>query len=62
MAEYSVTISYGEHGETSTLLVVTINAVSMNDAFIMGASKAYAMFAGTEIEIRGIAVVVVPTT
>lgn len=55
MGTYTVTISYYEGGSNKTL-AVDVQANSKNDAFIVGASKAYAMFAGTECEILAVGV------
>lgn len=55
MGTYTVTISYYEDGNSETL-AVDVQANSKNDAFIIGASKAYAMFAGTECEIFAVSV------
>lgn len=55
MGTYTVTISYYE-GETNKTLVVDVQANSKNDALIVGASKAYDMFAGTECEIFAVGV------
>lgn len=55
MNTYTVTVSYYE-GSTSKTLVVDVKATSKNDAFIIGASKAYALFAGTECEITALGV------
>lgn len=55
MGTYTVTISYYDGGSNNTL-AVDVQANSKNDAFIIGASKAYAMFAGTECEILAVGV------
>lgn len=55
MRTYTITISYYEDGINKTL-AVDVQANSKNDAFIVGASKAYAMFAGTECNIFAIGV------
>ena len=55
MTTYTITISYYEGGTNKTL-AVDVQANSKNDAFIIGASKAYAMFAGTECNIFAIGV------
>lgn len=57
MGTYTVTISYIEAGSNKTL-TVDVQANSRNDAFIVGASKAYAMFAGTECEIFAVGVTI----
>lgn len=59
MNVYNAMISYTPTGEQSTTLVIKIEANSFNDAFIIGASKAYAMFAGTNNSINGIAITLV---
>lgn len=55
MGTYTVSIGYLEGGTLKTL-VVEIKANSQTDAFIMGASKAYAMFAGTECDLAALTV------
>lgn len=55
MVTYTVTIGYFE-GVTLKTLVVEIKANSQTDAYIMGASKAYAMFAGTECVLTTLSV------
>ncbi len=55
MVTYTVTIGYLDGG-TLKSLVVEIKANSQTDAFIMGASKAYAMFAGTECDLAALTV------
>lgn len=57
MTEYIVTCTYYVGADSDTL-AVTVKANSRNDAFIIGASKFYAMFAGTETEIFGIGVTI----
>ena len=61
MDRWEATLTIKNPGETSTQLVITVEANSLNDAFIIAASKGYAMFAGTETGILSLSVsVIVP--
>lgn len=55
MNTYTVTATYYEEN-VSTTISILIKANSRNDAFIIGASKIYAMFAGTTTEIAALGV------
>lgn len=59
---WTVTLTIKDEGQSTRTLVITVSAVNTNDAFIIGASKAFAMFAGTQTGILGMTVAVVPPT
>ena len=63
MDSYEVTATIKRSGEPSTTLEFVVEATHQNDAMIIGASKLYAMFAGTDTGIITITVsVIVPTS
>lgn len=57
MNTYIITVTYYQGG-ASTTISFNVKAMNKNDAFIVGAGKAYGMFAGTEVEILGIGITV----
>lgn len=55
MEAYNITASVSTNG-VSTTIVITVKANSYNDAFIIGASKFYAMYAGTDTHVVALGV------
>ena len=55
METYTITASVSTNAVSSTV-VISIQANSFNDAFIIGASKFYAMYAGTNTHVVALGV------
>lgn len=60
MQEYIITGNVYTNGSSDTI-VIRVKASSRNDAFIIGASKFYSMYAGTDAEIFAIGVTEAPS-